>query len=98
MFSNLKNRVVMVVVLLVALAGVAQAQVVDDFVRWFSQRIYVVSGHPVLMGQGGPLSPGPMLAYFIADERNRNLCVMVLVNKATGQMLSPVAVDAASCR
>ncbi len=89
-----RRALVLVLALVLSCAGVAMAAGVPP-VLWFSQRIVLLSGHP-LVTQEGAAVPG-LVAFFIRDERNRATCVMVLRDVNTGSIYPLGQVDAGSC-
>lgn len=90
---KIRRALVLVLALLLACAGVASAGV--PFISWFSQRVVLLTGHPVVTEEAAAV-PG-MVAFFIRDERNRETCVMLLRDMNTGAIYPLGQVDAGSC-
>lgn len=91
-----RRALVLVVVMALAFATGALAQA-SDGVLWFSQRVLVLSGHPVRFAQNADLVPGPLVVWFITDDSNRKTCVMVMRDLSTGQTYPLGPADAGSC-
>lgn len=89
-----RRALVLVLALVLACTGVAMAAGVPS-VLWFSQRIVLLPGHP-LVTQEGAAVPG-LVTFFIRDERNRETCVMVLRDMNSGAIYPLGQVDAGSC-
>lgn len=90
---KIRRALVLVVALLLACAGAASAGV--PFISWFSQRVVLLTGHPLVTREAAAV-PG-MVAFFISDDRNRKTCVMLLRDMNTGAIYPLGQVDAGSC-
>lgn len=90
------KRLTLTLTLVVLLACAAGAAASAPIISWFSQRIVLLTGHPVVTQEGAAL-PG-MVAFFIRDDRNRATCVMLLRDLNTGAIYPLGQVDAESCK
>jgi hypothetical protein len=87
------RRLSLALVFVLLVVSLSRASV--PLVSWFSQRIVLLTGHPVRTIEAAEI-PG-LVAFFIRDDRNRATCVMLLRDMNTGAIYPLGQVDARSC-
>lgn len=93
----MKRHTLIAVAAVLVFAAAAGASSGAGAIRWFSQRISVTAGHPMVWRDGSGQVPGPIVVWFAWDESNRRTCLAIVRDLASGQTFAPTAVDAGSC-